>query len=337
MAFPVLTFGSLEYNGTDGLYSNENNINGFIRLNGTGSGTNVTGLASVSGFFDINYVKPGMAISSTIGNTTVVSVDVGNNSLTTADSVSGQGLLRIRPQKGLYFFESASFSKVGDGEPDNLRGITGSDDSEYSTDFNKWGIVAPLAITGARFDTIAGDYGQYQITEITDRISDSQMNFFVSSSNDLGNNFIERSGSQLSAGSGFMLVSEISSTNGLMTLAGANDLSGGGQGLGLAAYNTSVASILALLTSGSGGGNAFPHTGSAQITGSLGVTGSVDTLLNSSENFLIKNAAAPTQSLFKVDNEGVAVFRAREGADGVPSAVVGGVYFTTSSAFIGVD
>ena len=49
MAFPVLTFGSLEYNGATGLYSNENQTNGFIRLNGTGSGTNVTGLASVSG------------------------------------------------------------------------------------------------------------------------------------------------------------------------------------------------------------------------------------------------------------------------------------------------
>ena len=336
MAFPVLTFGSLEYNGSSGLYSNENQINGFIRLNGTGSGTNVTGLASVSGYFDINYVKPGMVISSTIGNTTVVTVDVNNNSLTTADTVSGQGLLRIRPQKGLYFFESASFSKVGTGEPSDLRDITGSDDSEYNTDYNKWGIVAPLAVTGSVTTTVAGDYGQYQITEITDRISTTRMNFFASSSNGLGNNFIERSGSQVSAGSTFMLVSEISSTNGLMTLAGANDLTGGGQGLGLSAYNTSVASIFAQLTSGSGG-DAFPYTGSAQITGSLGVTGSVDNLLNSSENFLIKNASAPTQSLFKIDNEGVATFRAREGADGVPSAIVGGLYFTTSSAYIGVD
>ena len=119
-----------------------------------------------------------------------------------------------------------------------------------------------------------------------------------------------------------------------MTLAGANDLTGGGQGLGLAAYNTSVASIIAQLSSGSGG---FPHTGSAQITGSLGVTGSIDNLLASTENFLIKNASAPTQSLFKIDNEGVAVFRAREGGDGIPSAIVGGLYFNTSSAFIGVD
>ena len=73
------------------------------------------------------------------------------------------------------------------------------------------------------------------------------------------------------------------------------------------------------------------------ITGSLGVTGSIDNLLASTENFLIKNASAPTQSLFKIDNEGVAVFRAREGGDGIPSAIVGGLYFNTSSAVIGVD
>ena len=334
MAFPVLTFGSLEYNGTDGLYSNENNINGFIRLNGTGSGTNVTGLASVAGFFDINYVRPGMVIASSIGNTTVASVDVGNNSLTTADTVSGQGLLRIRPQKGLYFFESASFSKVGTGEPTDLRDITGSSDSEYDSNDKKWGVVASLASTGSVTTTIAGEYGQYQLTEIVNRISTSEMNCFVSSSNNLGANFTEASGSQISAGSSFLLISEISDSNGLMTLAGANDLSGGGQGLGLAAYNTSVASIIAQLSSGSGG---FPHTGSAQITGSLGVTGSIDNLLASTENFLIKNASAPTQSLFKIDNEGVAVFRAREGGDGIPSAIVGGLYFNTSSAFIGVD
>ena len=122
-----------------------------------------------------------------------------------------------------------------------------------------------------------------------------------------------------------------------MTIAGASDVGAGGQGLALAAYQTAVASVFSTLTVGYWGWDAFPYTGAAEITGSLGVTGSVETLLNSSENFLIKNAQAPTQSLFQIDEEGVAVFRAREGSDGAPSAVVGGLYFTTSSAFIGID
>ncbi|MCP3878363.1 MAG: hypothetical protein GY701_08220, partial [Sulfitobacter sp.] len=220
------------------------------------------------------------------------------------------------------------------GEPSDLRDITGSEDANYDNNELKWGIVAPLAITGSPGTTVAGLYGQYEITQIQSRISNTEMNFFATASDSLPS-FIEESGSQISAGSSTLMVSQIS--NNLMTIAGASDVGGGGQGLALAAYQNSVASVFSTLTSGSGGGDAFPHTGSAQITGSLGVTGSVETLLASNENFLIKNATAPTQSLFKVDDEGVAVFRAREGADGVPSAVVGGLYFTTSSAFLGVD
>ena len=121
-----------------------------------------------------------------------------------------------------------------------------------------------------------------------------------------------------------------------MTIAGASDVGAGGQGLALAAYQTAVASVFGTLTSGSGG-EAFPYTGSAAISGSIDMTGSITTLLNNSENFLIKNALAPTQSLFQIDDEGVALFRAREGSDGIPTPVVGGLYYTTSSAFIGVN
>lgn len=90
------------------------------------------------------------------------------------------------------------------------------------------------------------------------------------------------------------------------------------------------------LISGSGTGVGFPFTGSAQITGSLGLTGSQANLIQSSENFIIKNATAPTQSLFEVKGDGVAVFRANNTGT-PPSAVLGGLYFTTESAFLGVN
>jgi hypothetical protein len=92
--------------------------------------------------------------------------------------------------------------------------------------------------------------------------------------------------------------------------------------------------VFATLTSASA---VFPYTGSAQIIGSLNVTGSSTVSLDTSENFLIKSTTSPTQSLFQINNEGVATFRAREGIDGVPTAVVGGMYFTTSSAYIGIE
>jgi hypothetical protein len=241
--------------------------------------------------------------------------------------------MRIRPSKGMYFFASASFSKVGSGEPTDLRDVTGSQDTEYDVADLKWGIAAPLAATGSVTTTVTGLYGQYELTEIQSRISATEMNFFATASDSLPS-FIEGSGSQVSAGSSVLMLSEIS--NNLMTIAGAADVGGGGQGLALAAYQNAVSSVFSTLTSGSGG-EAFPHTGSAQITGSLGVTGSSEILLNNNENFLIKNALAPTQSLFQVDDEGVALFRAREGSDGIPTPIVGGLYYTTSSAFIGVD
>ena len=88
------------------------------------------------------------------------------------------------------------------------------------------------------------------------------------------------------------------------------------------------------LTSGSA---SFPFTGSAGISGSLDMTGSAKILLNSSEDFLIANAGATSQSLFNIDEEGTAVFRAREGADGIPTAIVGGLYYTTSSVYVGIN
>ncbi len=157
------------------------------------------------------------------------------------------------------------------------------------------------------------------------------MNFYATASNSLPS-FIEDSGSQVSAGSTSLMLSQID--NNLMTIAGASDVGGGGQGLALAAYQTAVGSIIATLTSGS---DIFPFSGSAQITGSLSVTGSSTISLDASENFLINNTTAPTQSLFQINDEGVAVFRARADGDAIPTAVVGGMYFSASGAFIGIE
>ena len=342
MAYPTLQFARLSYSSAD-FFSDENNVNSFIRINAdtTNGSPIITNVGEQSGgAFTTAELKVGMTLVSSgefASDVTITNLDLGNNQLTVsanATATAANQVMRVRPAKGMYFFESASFAKVGTGEPSDLRDITGSEDAEYDTNDLKWGVVAALAETGSVTTTVVGLYGQYEITEIQSRISNTVMNFFATASDTLPS-FIEESGSQVSAGSSVLMVSQIS--NNLMTIASAGDVGAGGQGLALAAYQNAVSSVFATLTSGSGGGDAFPYTGSAQITGSLGVTGSVETLLASNENFLIKNATAPTQSLFKVDDEGVAVFRAREGADGVPSAIVGGLYFTTSSAFLGVD
>jgi hypothetical protein len=337
MAFPTINFASLGYE-LENLYSNESNVNS-IRITGDFvSGTNtITNCAITLGPLALSDLLPGMIISSTgeiDGETTIVSI-VGST-ITMADNAVGSGTTqtaRIKNPKGQYLFVSASFSKVGSGYPTDLRSVTGSEDTEYDPNIPAWGIASPLAYTGSVTSTIAGLYGQYTITKIQSRISNTIFNFFATGSDTLPS-FIEASGSQISAGGGNLLLSEIE--NNLLTVAGANDLSGGGQGLGLAAYQTAVGSVFSTLTSGSGG-DLFPYTGSAQITGSLSVTGSSTISLTTNEKFLINNATAVTQSLFQINNEGVAIFRAREGVDGVPTPVVGGMYFTTSSAYIGLN
>jgi len=343
MAYPTLEYARLSYSAT-GLFSNESNANNFIRINAnTTSGSPIiTNIAeNAGGKFSSAELMVGMTLVSGgefASDVTITALDLGSNQLTVsanATATAATQLMRIRPKKGMYFVSGSGFTKVGTGEPSDLRDVTGSEDANYLASDLKWGIAAPLAATGSVGTTVTGLYGQYEITQIQTRDGNTAMNFFATSSETLPS-FIEGSGSQISAGSGTFMISQISSN--LMAIASAGDIGGGGQGLGLAAYQTAVASVFGTLTSGSGGAAAaFPFTGSATITGSIDMTGSITTLLNTNENFLIKNAVAPTQSLFQVDDEGVALFRARIGSDGAPGAVVGGLYFTTASAFLGVD
>ena len=341
MAYPTLQFARLSYSLAD-FYSEENNPNSFVRItaNTTSGSPIITNISeNATGDFTTSELRVGMLLVSGgefSGDAIITALDLGSNQLTVSENAiataTGQ-TMRIRPPKGMYFFANSTFNKEGSGEPSDLRDITGSEDPEYLASELPWGIAAALAETGSASSTIAGLYGQYELTEITNRASVNVMNFFVTASDSLPT-FIEASGSQISAGASTLMISQIS--NNLMTIAGASDVGAGGQGLALAAYQNAVASVFGTLTSGSGG-TAFPYSGSAQITGSLGLTGSSEILLNDGENFLIKNAKVVTQSFFQIDNEGVAQFRAREGSDGIPTAVVGGLYYTTSSAFLGVD
>jgi hypothetical protein len=339
MAFPTIQYGSLAYSGAE-LYSNEKNQNSFIRVNGdivSGQNT-ITNVVDVAGFFGLAEAMVGMVlVSSGEFSGDVIITDISGDIITVDTNAIANGstqLCRIRPPKGMYFFESASFSKVGSSatnKPTDLRDVTGSEDPDYDAADLPWGILAPLSSTGSVDTTSVGLYGQYTITKIQSRISTTKMNFFATASNSLPS-FIENSGSQISAGKTDLMLSQIDSN--LMTIAGADDLGAGGQGLALAAYQTAVGSIIATLTSGS---DIFPFSGSAQITGSLSVTGSSTISLDASENFLINNTTAPTQSLFQINDEGVAVFRARADGDAIPTAVVGGMYFSASGAFIGIE
>ena len=98
-----------------------------------------------------------------------------------------------------------------------------------------------------------------------------------------------------------------------------------------------AASTIGKFASGSTG--AFPFTGSADITGSLQVTGSViiEQPVGNVDAFLIKSGSlANSPALFKLDSKGVAQFFAHAN-DYVPTAILGGLYYTSQSVFVGVE
>ena len=217
MAYPTLQFARLSY-GAANFYSNEQNQNAFIRINAdtTNGSPIITNIVdNAGGAFSKTELKVGMTLVSSgefTSDVTIISLDLGNNQLTVSENATASAtsqLMRIRPSKGMYFFASASFSKVGTGEPSDLRDVTGSQDTEYDATDLKWGIAAPLAATGSVTQTVTGLYGQYEITEIQSRISNTEMNFFATASDSLPS-FIEGSGSQVSAGSSVLMLSEIS-------------------------------------------------------------------------------------------------------------------------------
>ena len=323
------------------VFTENQGANQFIRVNGTISAgqnqlTSVTDVGEP--YFGQAAIRPGMKLvagTAFPSGTTITSVDTGNNTITVSDNAAGNisgGLCRINCGPGMAFIESGSLTLPSNVSWD-YRNVTGSNDSEYSSGDKNWGVMVPVANSGGA-SVRAGQFAQFQVFDVQDRQQNAIANLFVTAS---GGNMNGFSGSlDFVTGDTTFALYEMDSSNQAGPIFNGTDININ-DSYGFAAYQLAASNLMGAFPSGSGGGDAFPHTGSAQITGSLGVTGSVDTLLNSSENFLIKNATAVSQSLFKIDNEGVAVFRAREGVDGAPSAIVGGLYFTTSSAYIGVD
>ncbi len=194
--------------------------------------------------------------------------------------------------------------------------------------------VAGLAATGSAGTALTGLYGQYNLTKIPTRTSSTVVDLILTASSAIPA-FSQPSGYALTTSQTRLFLAQVSGS--FMPLAAAAD-AGINQGLGLAPYNTVVGSTLANFASGSTGGN-FPFTGSADITGSLQVTGSVviEQPVGNVDPFLIKSgSSANSPALFKVNAEGVVQFFAHAN-NYTPTAVLGGMYFTSQSVYVGIE
>ena len=313
-----------------------------IALNGdtTGGQPQITNAVAFAGF-NLALLRVGQIINTIAGGGFSSDVTITNVSGTTitvnANAAATQtgGTFTVDMAAGVYFFESASFS-----DPQNaltVNNITGSDSIDFNLNTSSSFAILGAAAPSLGSSIISGKFHYYTITDVTSRdLAGSTISAFVEwgevgSESDSGDVLF-------TGGNQALAIGALSVTASQMNIFGDEIITGLSSGADVAAYQIALPQIIDHTGSDGGGAAAFPFTGSAEISGSIDMTGSFSTLLNSSENFIIKNALATSQSLFQIDNEGTAIFRARDGGvSDVPSPVVGGLYFSTSSAFIGVD
>lgn len=337
MAQPILKFGSINLQDAT-IYSHVANRDSFIQVRATFTqGSNqATVTEDRDGYFGSGSIKVGYDIRA-VGEVSTAIPITGWNPETkvitfdgTAEADGTSQITRINLPKGKIFVESASFQKIGGSTvnpPNNFRDVTGSLDPEYINTNLTWGLIGQLASTASIQSPLAGMYAQYELVEFERRNNLTSANLIISASNSIPS-FIEPTGYTLTRQDGisYLLLSEITSS--LMSIAGSGDILGD-QSLGLAAYQTAVASTIAAL-----GGDSFPFTGSAQITGSLGVTGSAEFIQDDNrvgDFFIVKSGSLKSLS---TNDSGVVKFGDFQYT---PPATAGGIMYSGSNFFAGIE
>ena len=340
MATKQLLFGSLSIGS---IFTNTIGANQFIRLNGntTSGSPTITNVAdNGASYFGVAELRVGMElIAGGSFNTKVTVQSISGASPNATIVVSGNAassntgtLLRVDPGPGQTFIESGSMVYPSGQTDINASSITGSDDSEYVAGDLEWAVAVPLGKDGSLSTQRFGQFAQFSLFDVQSRPGGAtglEANFFVTASGGDMNGF--PSGFDWYATTTQCIIYQIGAANKVGPMFQGSDASIS-NAFGFAPGQIMVGNLLdSLITSSTA---TFPYTGSAQILGDLSVTGSSKILLDTSENFLISKTSAPSQSLFNINEEGIATFRVQP--DGtIPTAVAGGLYFTTASAYLG--
>ena len=284
-----------------------------------------------SGYKGLEYALPGNSIYilTETFTTTITSIDYDNNTVEVDPAPDFNATNRIsfiRLQKGLNFVESGSL-----GTPNNAgwdyNDVTGSLDAEFTTGDTKYGFLGQLAFTSSVSSLIGGYFGQYEIIKTFSDRTTTNLSFFITSSTGA---LSEDEGKSLGSGQSTFGVVELSLEKNLATIFDGGDIGSDSlNSLGLSAY---AAAINTVIDSNLGGGS-FPYTGSALITGSLGITGSANFLKGEGETdfFLIRSSSFTS---LKMNSDGVAVFG---GFNSLPTAIAGGFAYSASNFYAGIE
>lgn len=341
--------------------------------------TNVTDVSGYFGQDKIRVGQILVESSAFPSGTVITAVDTVNNTITVEDNpatAESQGLGRISPPQGDYFIPSASLTDPNTVTPTTFNDITGSDDSSYA-DTPVYAILGQAADSGGNI--INGRFHKYTISEVFYRNSaGSEGSIYVKwgekgNESDSGDEMSVSSNQKLAIVA--LTTSESLAPMFSPSFAGITDLN---TGQGVAAYQIEVQDFLddivttdifytgsevnsnienlnftgngvTVETSGSrgvvinipggAGGDVFPFTGSAIISGSLEVIGFTNLTgsvfiegTSGSDAFAVSDSSSVKR--FSINDEGVAVLAefANE-----PTAVEGGMYYSASQFFFGVE
>ncbi len=239
----------LFYGAIDNATIFANGTNSFIRIRFDCdiSSTTLTNVVDVSGYFGASNLIPGQQL---VANTnfpsgvTIVSVDLGNNTIEvdTVPSATGTNRLgRVSPPKGQYFINSGSLTSPTNN-PINFNNITGSEDSDYLPTDNKFGVLLLQSSTASLSSGISGEFAQYEISRVQNRQNTQQASFYITSS---ANGILaEEDDKAASSGITSFAIVELSYSSSLATIFNQNVAGTPAGGYEVGAYQIAVQEFL---------------------------------------------------------------------------------------------
>ena len=276
----------------------------------------------------LTYVDSQFTGTVTITNVAGSTITVDQNANSNASSGQTIGL---NTPSGTYLFESASF--VDPQGIKTVEDITGSQDSEFSAGDTSYHLIGQAANNIG--NAIVGRFHLYNITEVLYRgESPPELSVFVEWGEDGSET---SSGDQLlqTAGQDLPIVS-LSVTNSIAPIY-STDLTDmiSSPGADVAGYQIALNSVIDKFITASIGEDTFPYTGSAIISGSLGVTGSAIFLTDAgnTEDILLIKGNTSANGTIRANSEGI--FQLRWSGSSEPTAIEGGMYYSASAFYIG--
>jgi len=294
----------------------------------------ITNIAALDPSYDLSLLRVGQIVNSIQGgfaaDVTITNINGTTLTVSSTANVSQTGnIFGIDTPPGTYFFNSASL--IDPKSVITVNDITGSNDEDFNIDLSPVYAIIGQAASSLGGPALPATFHLYKVSEVTYRdIGSAQLSGFIA----WGEQGVEAdSGDFLyTAASQILAIGAVSTTSSNITIYDNASIDSTPAGSSVAGYQIALPTIIDEAVTGSGGAG-FPFTGSADITGSLQVTGSVafETGIGGTDFFIIKSGSA---NPIKFNGQGIMQFA---NTNFNPTAIGGGIYYSGSQWFLGVD